>query len=331
MTPDAGLVAWIVFLVLGGLSVFAAIAMTITMSMYRAGLALMISFLALAGLFFQLGADLIGLVQVMMNVAGMSLMILFMVMLMMDPGGEMMWDMARQMKMRGIGAYKMGMPRGALAQPGSARDPEAQMMVDMAMSTGQVRWALPISVIVTVALAVVVARPIWPTTVEVPSRGAVVVVGELLLSKYMIAFEGAALLIVSGIVAAVLLGRRESDDRAAARPATPSILRVDGAPAASSRQRYTCPMHPEVVRDAPGECPKCGMTLELQAPPEAGAPEAVDMVHDEHAHKQNEQKEVVIMTDKAAAKTYTCPMHPEVASASPGKCPKCGMTLVPKA
>ena len=25
---------------------------------------------------------------------------------------------------------------------------------------------------------------------------------------------------------------------------------------------YTCPMHPEVVRDAPGSCPKCGMALE---------------------------------------------------------------------
>jgi hypothetical protein len=28
--------------------------------------------------------------------------------------------------------------------------------------------------------------------------------------------------------------------------------------------------------------------------------------------------------------TYTCPMHPEVQSAEPGKCPKCGMKLVPK-
>ncbi len=25
--------------------------------------------------------------------------------------------------------------------------------------------------------------------------------------------------------------------------------------------RYTCPMHPDVVKDAPGTCPKCGMTL----------------------------------------------------------------------
>ncbi len=25
---------------------------------------------------------------------------------------------------------------------------------------------------------------------------------------------------------------------------------------------YTCPMHPEVKENAPGKCPKCGMTLE---------------------------------------------------------------------
>lgn len=26
--------------------------------------------------------------------------------------------------------------------------------------------------------------------------------------------------------------------------------------------QYTCPMHPEILRDAPGDCPKCGMALE---------------------------------------------------------------------
>ena len=25
--------------------------------------------------------------------------------------------------------------------------------------------------------------------------------------------------------------------------------------------QYTCPMHPEVVKDGPGDCPKCGMKL----------------------------------------------------------------------
>jgi len=26
--------------------------------------------------------------------------------------------------------------------------------------------------------------------------------------------------------------------------------------------QYTCPMHPEIVQDGPGKCPKCGMSLE---------------------------------------------------------------------
>ena len=34
------------------------------------------------------------------------------------------------------------------------------------------------------------------------------------------------------------------------------------------------------------------------------------------------------MSEKAV--TYTCPMHPDVVSDSPGNCPRCGMKLVPK-
>jgi len=33
---------------------------------------------------------------------------------------------------------------------------------------------------------------------------------------------------------------------------------------------------------------------------------------------------------KEAAIIYTCSMHPEVRSDKPGKCPKCGMTLIVK-
>ncbi|PYI84520.1 MAG: hypothetical protein DMF09_07800, partial [Verrucomicrobia bacterium] len=31
-----------------------------------------------------------------------------------------------------------------------------------------------------------------------------------------------------------------------------------------NRQKYTCPMHPEIIMDHPGNCPKCGMKLVLK-------------------------------------------------------------------
>ncbi|SFU07604.1 heavy metal translocating P-type ATPase [Mesorhizobium sp. YR577] len=43
--------------------------------------------------------------------------------------------------------------------------------------------------------------------------------------------------------------------------------------------QYTCPMHPEVIRDKPGSCPKCGMALEPMGVPtgdEGPNPELVD-------------------------------------------------------
>lgn len=30
----------------------------------------------------------------------------------------------------------------------------------------------------------------------------------------------------------------------------------------SQETLYTCPMHPEIIQDKPGSCPKCGMALE---------------------------------------------------------------------
>jgi hypothetical protein len=40
-----------------------------------------------------------------------------------------------------------------------------------------------------------------------------------------------------------------------------AIVAVASVVGENAPQKYTCPMHPEVVTDAPGECPKCGMTL----------------------------------------------------------------------
>ena len=70
--------------------------------------------------------------------------------------------------------------------------------------------------------------------------------------------------------------------------------------APAGHTKHTCPMDPEVVKDAPGSCPKCGMALEPMIP-------------------------------TAGTKTeWTCPMHPEIVRSEPGSCPICGMALEPR-
>jgi Cu+-exporting ATPase len=85
------------------------------------------------------------------------------------------------------------------------------------------------------------------------------------------------------------------------KPHAPQHHEIHVQKPASKQQvsgQYTCPMHPEVVSDKPGNCPKCGMALELSSP-------------------VAQQQKVI----------YTCPMHPEIEQDGPGTCPKCGMNL----
>ncbi len=65
--------------------------------------------------------------------------------------------------------------------------------------------------------------------------------------------------------------------------------------------QYTCPMHPEINKSGPGNCPKCGMALEP-----------------------------ITISAPARLTEYTCPMHPQIVRDAPGACPICGMALEPR-
>ncbi|MSR21965.1 MAG: heavy metal translocating P-type ATPase [Gemmatimonadetes bacterium] len=61
-----------------------------------------------------------------------------------------------------------------------------------------------------------------------------------------------------------LSASRGGESARAEMPRPDAVLRPDEVlqPGRSVSAEYTCPMHPEVVRNAPGTCPICGMSLE---------------------------------------------------------------------
>lgn len=110
--------------------------------------------------------------------------------------------------------------------------------------------------------------------------------------------------------------------------------------AQTTKSFYTCPMHQEIVSSKPGDCPKCGMTLVKKTvaakpiPTESKTKSGETKINKAkvadktNVIKSSVQPEKKVLTQ--AHTTYTCPMHPEVVSDKPGKCPKCGMELVEK-
>ncbi len=243
------ILGWGLFLALAGITVWTAGGMLITMSMYRAGLALMASFVALAGLFILLDADLLAAIQVMMNIGGMLVMMLFMVMLMIDPGGEMMWDMKRKMHLAGPGALSMSMPRQAPPSPspqGATTPAAGPSPVWTCPMHPEIRQDGP-------GQCPLCGMDLVPAAASAPAAGSPPVWTCPMHPEIRQDGPGQCPLCGMDLVPA-----------AAEAP----------APGAAGASVWTCPMHPEIRRDGPGQCPLCGMDLvpaEAPAAPGAGA------------------------------------------------------------
>lgn len=103
----------------------------------------------------------------------------------------------------------LDMSSGDMNMSGMTPRQNYHMMVDMAMSTAQLPWAIALGIASALLLIVLILQTPWPLAAGGPTQDATTAVGELLLSRYMIGFEGAAFLILAGIAGAVLFARRE--------------------------------------------------------------------------------------------------------------------------
>ncbi len=103
-------------------------------------------------------------------------------------------------------------------------------------------------------------------------------------------------------------------------------LSADGRAAPTGVEgRYSCPMHPQILRDEGGPCPACGMPLE-QIP---GSPPAGEHAgHDAAGHSDATQAGAGAAPAPAATR-YFCPMKCEGEKTydQPGRCPVCNMRL----
>lgn len=194
----------ITFAVFGLLAVLGALGMATTMSMFRSAIFLMASFVGVAGIFILLAADLVGMLQVMMYVGGMLVMALFMVLFSSDPGGEMMSSM---MKLRGFERlFSIGLSR---PQDHSSDDDGGGGHHDMSMFTPIKK---PAAIVAGLTLGLLVAlillrQEAWARFAAIPDPDSSRRIGHLLMGKYMVAFEGAGLLILLGIFGAVWVAR----------------------------------------------------------------------------------------------------------------------------
>jgi hypothetical protein len=103
------------------------------------------------------------------------------------------------------------------------------------------------------------------------------------------------------------------------------------------KERYSCSMHPEVMKTKAGKCPKCGMNLEkkefyeVYACPMADCPYLSEKSGKCSTCGMKLKKKLLSKEEYQnlipPQITYTCPMHPEVSPDKPGNCPKCGMKL----
>lgn len=151
------------------ITVLSALGMVLSRNIVHSALALILTFIGVAALFFNLGAGFLGLVQILVYAGAISVLIIFAIMLVMHG--------------------------------------EAAKTNRFNPSLGTHLWGGYIAAVMTIGLVATIWFSELPEVKGRTVEDAVGLLAELLMGKYVIAFEVAAVLLLLAIVGAIILAR----------------------------------------------------------------------------------------------------------------------------
>lgn len=157
----------LVFIVTALVTVTAAMGVVGFRNIVHSALSLVLSFLGVAAIYFQLEAGFLGLVQILVYAGAISVLIIFAIMLVMDQDAN-----------------------------------ETNLS-----HVRKKYWGGLIALLVTLGLGAAISSSTWPEALGSMPEDSVGALAELLMGDYVVAFEVAAILLLVAVVGAIILAK----------------------------------------------------------------------------------------------------------------------------
>lgn len=158
-----------VFIAIGGVSILGALGVVLFKNIVHSALSLVLTFLGIAAIYFQLNAGFLGVIQILVYAGAISVLIIFAVMLLMN---------------KEVGKTNLPTPH-----------------IKACLAGLSITGLLLISIIAAVGFSE------WPKTALQGADNSVGLLAELMLGDYVIAFEASAILLLVAVVGAIILAK----------------------------------------------------------------------------------------------------------------------------
>jgi len=158
-----------VFIVIAGVTLLAALGVVLFPNIIYSALSLILTFLGVAAIFFQLNSGFLGVIQILVYAGAISILILFAVMLLMntEPG-------------------RTNLPTTRLKALFTGGGLTAMLMTALIAAIGFTKW----------------------TEFDLPGvDNSVGMLAEAMMGDYIIAFEAAAIMLLAAVVGAILIAK----------------------------------------------------------------------------------------------------------------------------